>query len=332
MTVKIAFLGCAHIHTPAFVEKVRKRADFQPVAVWDHDAARAAANAELLNAAAVQDPEKILLDPAIQAVVICSETDRHFDLVLRAAAAGKHMFVEKPLGFDAGQAQKMADAVEKAGVIFQTGYFMRGKPEHLFLKRHIASGSFGRITRVRHSNCHSGSLGGWFDTQWRWMADPAIAGCGAFGDLGTHSLDIILWLLGKPVRAAASIHTLTGRYGAACDEYGEGMLLYPDNTIATIAAGWVDCANPAVFEICGTEGHAVFVNGQLYFKSSRVEGADGLAPWTGLPELQPHAFDLFLEKLTGQDVPLVSVREAALRNEVMDALYRANREKRFVEI
>ena len=63
-----------------------------------------------------------------------------------------------------------------------------------------------------------------------------------------------------------------------------------------------------------------------------MEGADGLAPWTGLPELQPHAFDLFLEKLTGQDVPLVSVREAALRNEVMDALYRANREKRFVEI
>ena len=53
MTVKIAFLGCAHIHTPAFVEKVRKRADFQPVAVWDHDAARAAAN--------MFDPEAIVL-------------------------------------------------------------------------------------------------------------------------------------------------------------------------------------------------------------------------------------------------------------------------------
>ena len=83
--------------------------------------------------------------------------------MLAAAAAGKHMFVEKPLGMGAVDAYRMAEAIEKAGVLFQTGYFMRGNPIHLFLREQIAAGSFGKITRIRHSNCHAGSLGGWFD-------------------------------------------------------------------------------------------------------------------------------------------------------------------------
>ena len=99
----------------------------------------------------------------------------------------------------------MAGAIEKNQLLFTTGYFMRTHPQNLFLKEQVAAGSFGKITRARGSNCHSGSLGGWFDTEWRWMADPAQAGCGAFGDLGTHVLDILLWLMGDVERVAASI-------------------------------------------------------------------------------------------------------------------------------
>ena len=328
---KIAFLGCAHIHTPAFVSKVNAREGIEVKAVWDHDAERARKNAELLHSAVAESPEAIWNDPEIEAVVICSETNRHRELVLKTAAAGKDMFVEKPLGVSAEEAREMADAVEKAGVVFQTGYFMRGDSVNQFLKRKIEEGAFGRITRIRHSNCHSGSLGGWFDTDWRWMADPSVAGCGAYGDLGTHSLDIVMWLMGNPVEVGATIHTLTNRYGEDCDEYGEGMLRFADNTVATIAAGWVDIANPVVCEICGTEGHAVYMNGALYFKSSRVEGADGQTPWTDLPPALPHAFDLYLDRiLDGKDVPLVSVREAAARNIVMARLYQADREKRLL--
>jgi len=328
---KIAFIGCAHIHTPAFVNKVNARAGLEVKAVWDHDAERAQKNADLLHSKVVSAPEIIWNDPEIEAVVICSETNRHRDLVLKTAAAKKDMFVEKPLGVSAEEAREMADAVEKAGVVFQTGYFMRGDPIHLFLKQQIAAGAFGRITRIRHSNCHSGSLGGWFDTDWRWMADPSIAGCGAYGDLGTHSLDIIMWLMGEPVEVGATIHTLTNRYGEACDEYGEGMLRFADNTIATIAAGWVDYCNPVICEVCGTEGHAVYMNGALYFTSTKVEGADGQAPWTKLPEAMPHAFDLYLDRiLDGKNVPLVSVREAAARNIVMAQIYKAAQEKRLM--
>jgi predicted dehydrogenase len=333
MAVNLAFVGCGHIHTPGFIERLNKRDDVRVTRVWDHDAERAARRAGQLNAAVTADAADIWADDSISAVIVCSETDHHEPLVLAGAAARKHLFVEKPLGLGAADAARMADAIKAAGVLFQTGYFMRGQPVHRFLREQIAAGSFGKITRVRHSNCHSGSLGGWFDTEWRWMADPAQAGVGAYGDLGTHSLDILMWLLGDVASVTASIHVATGRYGD-CDEFGEGLLRFADGTVATLAAGWVDVANPVTALVSGTEGHACVVNGQVYFKSSRVEGADGASPWENLPEMLPHAFELFLDAVVGKSLPLplVTAREAAMRSAVMEALYAASRSNAWVNL
>lgn len=218
--VTVAFVGCAHIHTPSFVNLLRGRKEVKVKFVWDHDAERAANRARELSAQVVKDVQDVWADPEIKAVVICSETTRHRDLVLAAAKAGKHMFVEKPLGITAQESREMAEAIEKANLLFTTGYFMRTDSKHLFLKEEIAKGRFGKITRIRGSNCHSGSLGGWFDKEWRWMADPKIAGVGAFGDLGTHKLDILMWLMGDVESVTADVKVVTGRYGD-CDETGE---------------------------------------------------------------------------------------------------------------
>jgi predicted dehydrogenase len=326
---KIALVGCAHIHTPNFVKKLAARSDLQVAAVWDHDATRAQKNAEQLKCGCVASPEAIWQDKSIDAVAICSETNRHGDLVIPAAEAGKHLFVEKPLGFSAADAWAMAAAINKAGVLFQTGYFMRGQPIQQFIKQQLAAGAFGKVTRIRLSNCHAGSLGGWFDLDWRWMADPAIAGCGGFGDLGTHVLDILLWWLDSvPERVLANVEVVTGRYGN-CDESGEGLLRFPNGCCASLAAAWVDVADPVPLQVCGTEGHAHVSNGQLFFTSKHVEGADGKSPWTALPAAQPHAFDLFLDAVTGKQVCLVSADEAALRNAVMEAMYASTKDQRW---
>ncbi|MCW8133095.1 MAG: Gfo/Idh/MocA family oxidoreductase [Planctomycetota bacterium] len=329
----VSLAGCGHIHTPGFIKKIKARTDTQVKYVWDHDAARAKKNADELGngAAVVSDPKQLWSDAAVQGVVVCSETNRHEDLVLPAAAAKKHLFVEKPLGMGAKDAYAMADAIEKAGVIFQTGYFQRGSPVHRFVREEIQKGTFGKVTRVRGSNCHSGSLGGWFDTDWRWMADPKIAGCGAYGDLGTHSLDILMWLMGDVAECTAALDNGTARY-PGCDELGEGLLRFQNGAIGTLAAGWVDVANPVSFLVSGTEGHAVVANGQFFFVSKKVEGADGKQPWTKLPEAWPHAFDLYLDAVGGKaDVPLVGAREAAKRSAVMEALYEGARTKAWVK-
>lgn len=332
MTIPIALVGGAHIHTPGFIKTLNERSDVRVGWVWDHDAERTARRAADLSAAVVASAEEIWNNPAVCAAVICSETDRHLELVTAGAKAGKHLFVEKPLGLGLEDAAQMEAVIEQAGVLFQTGYFMRGSPVYRFLKEHITSGAFGKITRLRMSNCHSGSLGGWFDTEWRWMADPAQAGVGAFGDLGTHSLDIMLWLLGDVERVAADVDIATGRYGD-CDEFGEGLLKFRSGALGVLAAGWVDVANPVTLVLSGTEGHATVVNGELFLQSKHIPGADGKTAWRDLPAPWPHAFTLFLDAVAGTpDLPLVPVREAAYRSVVMEALYTAARSRSWVNL
>ena len=325
MTVQVALVGAGHIHTPGFVKRLQAREDVAVRWVWDHDTARAKSRAEELDAQAIGDVRQVWEDPQVSAVVICAETNRHEPLVLDAAAAGKHMFVEKPLGLGAQDAYRMAAAIEQAGVLFQTGYFMRGNPVYRFIQAQLQAGAFGQVTRIRMSNCHAGSLKGWFDTEWRWMADPAQSGVGGFGDLGTHVLDIMLWMMGDVARVTADIDVASGRYGD-CDEYGEGLLKFASGVTGSLAAGWVDVANPVSLVLSGTQGHALVVNGQLFFQSEHVAGADGKQPWEALPEPWPHAFELFLDALVGKEnVPLVGAREAAYRSAVMEAMYNAAR-------
>jgi predicted dehydrogenase len=331
--VILAFVGCAHIHTPGFIKLLN--ADKPGVRVkwvWDHVPARAEKRAEELGAAVAADQQQIWADPEVAAVVICSETNRHRDLVLAAAAAGKHIYAEKPLGITAAESMEMADAISKANVLFTTGYFMRTSPQILFLREQVGRGVFGKITRISGSNCHNGSLGGWFDAKpdapwenWRWMADPKIAGFGGFGDLGTHMLDVMMWLCGDVEKVTAETRVVTGRYGD-CDEAGEALLRFKSGVIGTLAASWVDIADPVTLQISGTEGNAAIVKGELFFKCPNVKGADGKNPWTDLPEGPATPLQQFVNAVAGEPgMPLVPVREAAARVVVMEAAYRSSR-------
>ena len=332
MTVSLAMVGGAHIHTPGFIKRLKERSDVAVRKVWDHDPARAAQRAADLGAKVSSNLDEIWNDAEIRSVLICSETNRHEELVLAGARAGKNMFIEKPLGLGAVDSARMADAIQKAGVIFQTGYFMRGNPAYRFVREQIAAGAFGKVTRLRMVNVHSAALGGWFDTEWRWMADITHSGVGGFGDLGTHILDIMIWLLGDVERVTAETSIVTGRY-PGCDETGEGLIKFKSGALGSLGAGWLDLANPVTLELSGTQGHAYVLNGQLYFKSQLVEGADGKTPWTALPEALPHAFELFLDAVVGKSgQPLVTVQEAAYRSAVMEAFYQAAQQASWVKV
>ena len=331
-TITLAFVGVAHIHTPEYIRLAKSRSDVKVKSVWDHDSTRAAARAKELNARVVADVKEVWSDPEINAVVICSETNRHHELVLAGAKAGKHLFVEKPLGITSKDSIEMADAIEKANVLFTTGYFMRANPMHLYVKDQIAKGHFGKITRARGSNCHSGSLEGWFDTEWRWMADPKISGVGAFGDLGTHKLDILMWLLGDIEAVTADLKSVTGRYGN-CDESGEALIQFKNGVIGTLAAGWVDVEDPVQLLISGTEGHAVVVDNHLYYRSKHVPNSDSKEALTTLPPANKPPMLQFLDALGGaKDQPLVKPREAAARVVVMEGMYKAAQERKWVKV
>lgn len=339
--INIGLVGCAHIHAPGFVKRIKTRQDVKITKAWDPNPLRSGKWGGEVGATVVSDVVEIWNDKEITAVIICSETNRHQELVVAAAKAKKHMFVEKPLGMGAKDSYAMAKAITKAGVLFSTGYFSRGRGAFVWLKEQVEKGSFGKITRIRGSNCHSGALGDWFAAKpdnvaddWRWMADPAIAGVGAFGDLGTHSLDIMLWLMGEVESATALLSSGTKRYensGSYCDETGEGLMQFKNGAIGTLAAAWDDVANPVDFLISGTEGHAAIIQGKLYVKCDKL-GIKDDQPYEQIPGPAAAGLDSWLNALAGdQSAKLVPVREAAYRPAVMEAMYEGAKKGKWIK-
>lgn len=322
--ITLAWVGTAHIHTPGFTDQVLNRG-FKSAGVWDHDAARAEKNATKLDTV-TKSVEELAADSSVSGYVICSETNRHLELVEALVKTGKPIFVEKPMGTDGATSAKILAAFEASSSVFQTGYFMRGVPTVRTLRKLVQEGFFGDITRVRASNCHSGALGGWFDTDWRWMADRSQSGVGAYGDLGTHSLDLLLWIFGEAQAVSGALANGTARY-EGCDELGEGILKFKSGVIGTLAAGWDDVTNPHFLVVSGTKGYAV-IGGDL-----SVAGPDGkLAKVEDLEPQVPSGFGAFLDHLEGKSVELVTAQEAALRDKTMSAIYQGAESQSWVSL
>jgi myo-inositol 2-dehydrogenase/D-chiro-inositol 1-dehydrogenase len=115
-------------------------------------------------------------------VVIAAPTSVHAELVERAAAAGKHVFCEKPLGFDIDAACRAVAAVRAAGVALQVGFQRRFDPDWLALREALVSGQLGRLELFRGSHRNA-----------REPAASADLG-GLFVDVAIHDLDAARWL------------------------------------------------------------------------------------------------------------------------------------------
>ena len=324
MSTKFGWAGVGHIHTPGFSGEVLKRG-IQCAGVYDHDSDRAKKNAENLTGP-VQSLNELAENADATAYVVTSETVHHLEIVSALAKTGKPIFVEKPVGFDAEQSEALLKMLTEHKNVFSTGYFMRGSAAMQTLKKLVDDNHFGQITRIRASNCHSGALGGWFDTDWRWMADKSRSGVGAFGDLGTHVLDLVLWMFG-------SIHSVTGAFanGTArydgCEELGEAMLKLSNGVIGTMAAGWDDVSDPYRLMVMGTKGYATLGN------ELKVAGEDGkLTVYETLEPAKPAGFSGWLDHLEGKPADLVTPREATNRDVVMAAIYLGAQNQKWVDI
>lgn len=323
MSIRLAWVGTAHIHTPGFTNEVLKR-NVECAGVWDHDGERAKKNGEKLGGP-VRDLHALIDDESVSGFVVCSETFHHLDLVRRIAPSGKPAFIEKPMGFDASQSKAIRDILEEHGVPFQTGYFSRGNGSVLALKSKVDEGFFGSVTRVRASNCHGGALGGWFDNEWRWMADRSQAGVGAFGDLGTHVLDLLMWMFGDVAAATGAMSPGTNRY-PGCEELGESILKFKNGVIGTMGAAWDDVADPVRIQVAGTRGHATLGSDLM------LAGPDGKFEKAEPLTARPAGFTGFLDYLGGAKVDLVTPCEAAARDVVMDAIYRGAESNSWITI
>jgi predicted dehydrogenase len=186
------FMGSAHAANYASLgERVRVKT------VCGRSPERAARVAEVVGAVPDTDLDAVLGDVEIDAVDICVPTPSHRDVAQRAFAAGKHVFLEKPLALTADDAEAIVAAAERSGKIFMVGLVLRFWPEYVELKQLVERGELGRPRAVFAQRLSPPA--DWAD----WLRDRDQSG-GTAVDLMIHDFDQINALLGVPRSVFAS--------------------------------------------------------------------------------------------------------------------------------
>ncbi len=204
--------------------------------------------------AAFSDYRRILDDPDVDAVVICSSTDTHAQIIEEAAAAGKHIFCEKPIDFDLARIDRALAAVERAGVKLQIGFNRRFDPSFKRARDLVAAGKIGEPHIVRITSRDPGPPP---------ISYIKVSG-GIFLDMTIHDFDMARYLIGDEVTEIFAV-------GAVLVDPEIGKAGDIDTAVITLryqggAIGTIDNSRKAVYgydqrvEVFGSEGAVVVSN------------------------------------------------------------------------
>jgi predicted dehydrogenase len=174
----------------------------------------------------VSDWRRVIDDPEIHIVDIVTPNNRHAEIAIAAAQAGKHVICEKPLGRTAAEALMMLEAVEAAGVTHMVAFNYRHTPAVVLARKIIEEGRIGTIRNFRGTYLQDWSADP--DGPLSWRFQKKIAGSGALGDIATHVIDMARYLVGEIAAVSAVARTyITERpiQNSGTDKLGAGPKL-----------------------------------------------------------------------------------------------------------
>ncbi len=151
------------------------------------------------------DTNALLVSPEIEAVILCTPHTLHCDQVIRAAAAGKHVFCEKPLSLARADAVRAIAACNTAGVVLGVGHERRFEPPTLDLRRAVDTGELGTLLQIE-ANFSQDKFLSLPANNWRLSERDAPAG--PMTATGIHLLDLGVSFLGRPAAVLARVATL----------------------------------------------------------------------------------------------------------------------------
>ena len=259
--------------------------------------------------------------PDVDVVDICSPTHLHYEMALKAAAAGKHIVCEKPLARTTQQAQKIVAACQKAGVQLLVAHVVRFFPEYALARAAVAEGQIGKPGVIR---LHRGSYrpkkpaGNWF-------LDEVKSG-GILMDLMIHDYDYARWVAGDVESVTA--RRVTQRHPEAPVDYGLVILSHRSGALSHIAGAWA--YPPPTFrthlEIAGDQGLIEFDSEASAPIQNLILKTGGLdSPDVGLPSSpaseSPYTTQLkeFYRALADGETPRVSAADGLAAVQIAEA-------------
>ncbi|MEN6643447.1 MAG: Gfo/Idh/MocA family oxidoreductase [Armatimonadia bacterium] len=248
----IGVLGWAHGHVGSYAGLIKDFDDAQLIMAWDHDQARGQRSAEQFGGGYSPDPSDVLDNPDIQLVIIGAETNRHPDLCVAAANAGKDIILQKPMALSSEACDDIIAAVEKNGVFFSLAFQMRYDPCNLKMKQMCDDGKLGKVGIVRRRHCLNLLFNEAFATgPSSWHIDP-VQNMGMFMDDASHATDWLYWMLGEPVSVMAEIDNVLST--CAPDDTGLALYRFKNGEFGYVLNSSVVWASESTSEIYGDQG------------------------------------------------------------------------------
>jgi predicted dehydrogenase len=203
--------------------------------------ARARAALQFPGARATGDLEELLVDPALDAVVLATPVPTHAELAVRVADAGKHCFVEKPLATTAADAQRAVDAAARAGRILMVGHLLEYHPAVDRLRALLDDGELGELYYVYGNRLNLGVL----------RADE-----NALWSLGAHDVSVILRLVGEEPEECLAHGRSFVREGV--EDVVFCYLRFPSGAVAHLHLSWLDPHKERRLTVVGARRMATF--------------------------------------------------------------------------
>jgi predicted dehydrogenase len=209
---------------------------------------------------AVTDWREIVDDERVRLFDNAGPNDLHGEPTIAAAAAGKHVVCEKPLGRDADESYTIWQRVAASGVTHMCGFNYRFVPAIRYARELIAA---GRLGEVRHFRARYLQAWGADAELMTWRFDRAQAGSGALGDLGAHIIDLARYLIGEIATVGAVTRTFIPQRGSQTievDDAFEASVEFEHGAVGTLEASRV-CPgrlNHLALEVNGADGSVAF--------------------------------------------------------------------------
>ena len=286
-------------------------------------------------AATTTEWRDVLARDDIDAVVITTPDDTHPEIAIAAAAAGKHILLQKPMARTADECRRIIAAASAAGVRLQVSFMHRYFEEVVLARQLLADGAIGRPYSMRMRNATPGPDWG------AWFYSKARVGGGVVMQLGVHGIDLLRHLFGEIESASANTALLRTERILA-----DGTVVHPDNedhafALYRFAAGALATHEMSMSELAGCDRFTLEIYGErgtLWLRSGRgplamhAPAHTGTRDWVApaLPAREPGArhHQTFLDMVRGE-VPPDGTPAAGLASVlVAEAIYRSSASRR----
>ncbi|WP_317913670.1 Gfo/Idh/MocA family oxidoreductase [Carnobacterium maltaromaticum] len=349
MTLKIGIIGCGGIANGKHMPSLKAVEEGEMVAFCDIIEERALKAKEEFgtgDAKVYTDYKEMLKDPTIDVIHVCTPNSSHSVISIAAMEADKHVMCEKPMAKTTAEAEAMLEAAKKTGKKLTIGYQNRFRKDSSYLHTVCENNELGDIYYAKAHAIRRRAV-----PTWGVFLDEEAQGGGPLIDIGTHALDLTLWMMDnyKPKYVVGnSYHKLSQKENAAnawgpwdpakftVEDSAFGFITMENGATIALEASWALNSldvREAQTTLCGTEGGADMqdglringeAHGQMYTKKIELEAGgvdfyDGAGDDPAVSEARQ-----WLQAILNDTEPVVKPEQALVVTQILEAIYQSS--------